>query len=230
MENHIIHVEFFGLPGSGKTTISHQLADRLRMNGFTIFEPTYSLAFKRLLFFRKLYQFIQLIRFIIKNPKAYKFLTEIIENNKCNRIEKLNQLFNVAYKLLIYEKAKSGIYFWDEGLLQSAISLSVNTNNDIKTIRNRFFNKNTNMITVYIKIDCNIAIERMNKRPTNDSRTEKLNSEQLKLQLIKEFEKKCGELSYDFCFCSINADNIVNSLYFTIYEKLIDCRFKKITS
>jgi thymidylate kinase len=37
-------VEFFGVPGAGKSTVAHRLAKRLREGGYAVAEPTYTLV------------------------------------------------------------------------------------------------------------------------------------------------------------------------------------------
>ena len=36
-------IEFYGLPGSGKSTLSHIVAERLRSEGYAVEEPSYDI-------------------------------------------------------------------------------------------------------------------------------------------------------------------------------------------
>ena len=43
----MVILEFFGMPGSGKSTVSHLLAERLRGNGYTVIEPSWLIDNKK---------------------------------------------------------------------------------------------------------------------------------------------------------------------------------------
>ena len=85
MENNInktIHIEFYGLPGCGKSTISHALALYLKENNFCVEEPTYELDHCNNKIIRRIKKILQYILFYFTENKLYRKLKSSIKENE----------------------------------------------------------------------------------------------------------------------------------------------------
>ena len=110
-------IEFTGVPCSGKSTISHNLAIKLGELGYDVVEIPYRLAhhytFSRRIFIRLLFVFL----FLMNHP--IKFITNVLLI-KASVINK----FNICYIQGIYcLKNKNKIFILDQGLGQGLLSI-----------------------------------------------------------------------------------------------------------
>lgn len=192
-----IVLEFYGLPGCGKSTISHKLADDLRSKGLSVWEPSYEIDRKSGKTMRKVVKFAKLANFAICNYRAYKGVRELVEANGYQGMSALHQLANIAHKIDSYKLAdRYDVTIWDEGLVQASISLAVNG------CRNASENENSLMtytgdikyVKVYAKVDKDTALQRMKGRETNDSRVEKMASLEVQMRFLSVFEGACESI------------------------------------
>jgi len=192
--NESIYLEFYGLPGCGKSTISHMAAEELRKNGNRVIEPTYDLDHRNSGINRKLKKIWRLVVFSVAHPKKSRKLRKLIKENEYSGAEALSQAANIASKLWAYYNAAADFVIFDEGLSQSAISLAKNTKkcpyNEQKLYE---LIKERKILKYYIKVDTETAIKRMMSREKHDSRIEKMNDSD-KYNAIKAFEARCEEL------------------------------------
>ena len=185
MENNIIneaiHIEFYGLPGCGKSTISHKVAEQLRYGGFNIIEPSYDILYGNSKFVRLLKKIMYSLMLFFKNKKIYKILKELVEKNEYKGLEIYRQLANLAYKIYIYNYSQKAIYIWDEGIVQSAISLSSFNNidpiNNYKRLIKMVNNEKTTIKLIRIDVPIELSIKRLNERENKHSRVEKVSKE-----------------------------------------------------
>lgn len=193
MENNLkkpIHVEFYGLPGSGKSTISHKVADMLRKDGYNVIEPSFATDNRNIPIVRKIKKIFQTLRFYVMYNEDFKKLVNLVRKNNYHGIETFIQVINIIPKMLIYRRTnENSIYIWDEGIVQSAISLS--TINDINSEKNKrdlynIINCNYSVIKIYIDVSIKTAIYRMKKRSTNYSRVEKANGSENKEKILEK--------------------------------------------
>ncbi len=189
--NKTLFVEFYGLPGCGKSTISHILAKRLREDGFTVEEPSF-IEDHRPKFMRKLIKLIYGCYGYVFHHTTFRKISNIVYKNGYMGIEKFTQTVNVLQKVNFYrrENAKK-IVIWDQGIIQAAISLSVTEHveafDNYRYLR-EFLSNNSSLFRVYMPIDKNVALERMADRKTNDSRVERIGEYSDKLKMLDNFE------------------------------------------
>lgn len=213
-----IHIEFYGIPGCGKSTISHMVAERLRELGFKVYEPSYDSDHNLQPVFRKISKMFTTIFFCLSNHKEYKELQRLAkENGYINFSASIKQIVNIVPKIKCYRKRESAVYLWDEGLVQSAISLALNSKADIRKTEKDLFvivgKKNT--IKVYLKIDIETALQRMEDRNSNDSRVEQESDKNKKRLMTARFEERCNRVSNGIVQieCSeLSAEMICNSI------------------
>lgn len=179
MENFIMQplfLEFYGLPGCGKSTVSHLLADYLREKTVIVSEPSYLLdhrvshplrAFKKLSFYCKE---------ALLNHKLFKRINTIVEKNGYKGIGRIMQTANVLLKIGEYRKPQAAqVLIWDQGLIQAAVSLSITEKHEAVSIfdeLSQFLPENIRMISVLLSIDSKEALARIKVRSSNDSRIE----------------------------------------------------------
>lgn len=211
-----IHIEFFGIPGSGKSTLSHELAKELRKRGCLVFEPTYVDSHEFSAIGRKIRKVLNLVYVVIFKHTLFEKISSIV--NCGEKKEYFIHIRNIIPKLLIYLKEQKAIYIWDEGLIQSAISLSINTDLDAQKVKNEIISlvNEKNIISVFLDVDTKIALERMEKRITNDSRVEKEHDYNKKLQFLEKYKDCCKNLGQDIdiTICgSVNIEDLISCIF-----------------
>ena len=209
--NNTIFLEFYGLPGCGKSTISHKIAKLLRIQGYRIFEPTYILDHNYSSSKRKLLKTLFTLEYFIYNPISFLRLLFLVISNGYKRKDILSQVVNIAYKLAFYRNTNSDYIIMDEGLTQSAISLSQSKKkssvNNEKILYD--FSKNRKVIKIYINVSTEEALNRLSKRNKHDSRIEKINDySERKLEMTSIYNQ-CKLIKFD---CSIENRPLEESI------------------
>ena len=196
MENNLkgINIEFYGIPGCGKSVISHKLAQILKKEGFQVFEPTYNIVHEKSAFYRKIWKIFASLKLIFINYKSVTSIKSILRNNNLKFKNYVSQVINILPKVNIYLNQKSYINIWDEGLVQSSISLS-----NAKSSKENFYNikenlENIKIIAIYVNVDFNIAIDRMKNRKIHGSRIEKEDDYAKKIEMLNDFKLKCDSI------------------------------------
>lgn len=188
-----IFIEFYGLPGSGKSTLSHIVAERLRSEGYAVEEPSYDIDHQHPLP-KKFKKFAIGGYWLVFRHRQYRRISEIVKQNGYKGLTAFTMTVNVIQKMRIYNSRKHAeIVIIDQGLIQACVSLS--TNGDISTKEN--YEKLLCLMPnaaaasrIYIDVDDETAIDRMSKRATNDSRVEKLKDHNSKMEMLGRIRKE----------------------------------------
>ena len=198
-----LFVEFYGLPGSGKSTLSHLVAERLRREGHVVDEPSYETDHQHPLPKRVKKMAVGGYWFVFHHVQ-FCHVKNIVRQNGYRGMEAFKQIVNVIQKMRIYNSRKtSEIVIMDQGLIQAAISLSMYGEMKAKVNYEQLLCLMPNAVEalgVYIDVDDETAIDRMRKRKTNDSRVEKLKEHSMKVKMLLRIseeivsirEKSCG--------------------------------------
>ena len=198
MENHLIpYVEFVGLPGSGKSYYSHKVAEALRAEGKKIEEPSWVLDHeygKWSRAFRKMWMGV-LFRFSNRD-KTVK-LMETVKTYGLQKDDERRIVRNILYKAYLVTRQDKRILFFDEGLVQMAVSMAVGSGNPAQQIYNdlieilSFEHKG-----VVVRIDCDIetALLNMDQRKSRDSKAEKIEGLEAKKEYLTKYKKECESL------------------------------------
>jgi len=208
-----VFLEFYGLPGCGKSTISHLVAEELRKQGKKVIEPTYDLDHKYSAGKRKVLKFLKLLRFAAGHPcKCWK-LRKLIKANGYSGLEVISHAANITPKLWIYEKSKEDFVIFDEGLTQSAISLCQGERSSVENeVELYSLCKKRNVRKLYIKIDIETALRRMVGRDKHDSRIEKIKDSTEQKKAILSVEEQCNRISFSDIVFSKTIENTVHSI------------------
>lgn len=188
-------VEFCGIPGAGKSYISHKLAQCIKSEKryIKIDERAYKIGFmpKILKIIIKGYYTI-VLTFIL--PKKMAKLFKITNKLFKNKIDFFKQYINTCFVLyIILSKSKKyDLCIMDQGIYQLASSLSLETNNisiykSILSVLKEIVNKK--IICINLDTDNKISFTRMKSRKKGFSRLERLEFEEY-TRYVK-FIKKC---------------------------------------
>lgn len=211
-----LFVEFYGLPGSGKSTLSHIVAERLRGEGYTVDEPSYDTDHQHPLP-KRLKKIIVGAYWFAFHHAQYCCAKIIVQQNGYTGMGAFKQIVNVIKKMRIYDSRKaSEIVIMDQGVVQAAISLSmygkVKAHDNLKRLLSLMPNA-AEALRVYIDVDIETAIARMNDRITNDSRVEKLKDQNLKVEMLLRINEETASVRKKYCgnneFAIVSTNNIV---------------------
>lgn len=180
-------IEFYGLPGSGKSTLSHIVAERLRSEGLSVDEPSYNIDHQHPLP-KKLKKFAVGGYWFVIRHRQYRLISEIVKQNGYKGLTAFTMTVNVIQKMRIYNSLKeTEIVIMDQGLIQACVSLSTNGKIRAKENYERLLTMMPNAANaskIYIDVNDETALDRMSQRATNDSRVEKLKDVDAKKEML----------------------------------------------
>jgi len=210
--NKIVFLEFNGIPGSGKTTLSNSVIEN--QSGMDFVVESYQQVIEKPT--RK--NLKQLVKYLI-HVKLSSFrmgclgMMYLLTNRKFNR---KNWLRIVAIIILydFYQKKSieqsEEVILVDQGIVQQIVSISYETEllSDwfVRKMITRIKKKELNLYIVNVDLDVTESFDRLNRRVGNISRIQKMNREQgietLKTQqnnfnIIREIITKTGIASID---------------------------------
>lgn len=196
-----IFLEFYGMPGCGKSTVSHIVAQKLKDSGMRVAEPSYDLDHDVLPVIRKLKKLFLGIVFAVKYPVKFVKIKHLVrENGYCRKNGELSQILNIiqkVYQTLRYNKVCDYVIF-DEGFCQAAVSLTVNSDtdcNDNISEMVKIVSGNLELRAVYIREDIETVLKRMKCRHTRDSRVEKEKSVDKRILQLRKIENICEHIN-----------------------------------
>lgn len=187
---HPIFVEFYGLPGSGKSTVSNIVAQWLRVDGYIVDEPSYK-EDHRPAFQRKIRKLLIGCLWALSRKASFKSVSRLVAENGYKGFEKFTQTVNVLQKLNVYWGKTDRIVLWDQGIFQAAVSLSIKGKlsafDNLQKIMS-FLPDDVFIQRVYIPVEFAVSLVRMESRKTKDSRVDRLEGEENKLNMLRTFE------------------------------------------
>ncbi len=199
MRGNNVHLEFYGLPGCGKSTISTLVARNIEKCGYMVKCASAETGSEVNLLIRRIVKFRRTISYCIRHRDDCVSIKGIVQDNGyVGKRERLKQFVNVVQKLYYYsDKKNECVFIWDEGLTQASISLSVKGSITAKSNAERllhFCSDKTQIVNIYIKEDIETVIDRMSKRKSNDSRVEKIHDNDKKISLLNRFKTECDTI------------------------------------
>lgn len=191
-----IFIDFFGMPGSGKTTIAHNLAINLRYGRYQVVEPTFLTDTVYSTPLRLLYKVLCSIKFTLFHPVYLYQLFSMLEKGAFLGVgEAVKQWINICFTLVSLNKGLDKDYvISDEGIIQAAISLTVRCSeeNTKEIIYKLTQAVNRPIIFAYVKADVDVVLERLAKRKNGKSRIDAETDLNKRRQKLTEIEKKCN--------------------------------------
>ena len=228
MANHLI-IDFYGLPGSGKSTLSHRVAEMLRKAGYSISEVSYDMDHRHREIMRFLLKLKNALLLLLHSPNTFSRLSSIVKQTGFSVYSTsfYRQLLNIAYKV---HGAKYGdgndIQFFDEGFCQSVLSLYYNKADTFSesTIEKivMLLGELKKIEYVFVETDFSTIQKRLHCRLDGDSRMERL-SEKDMTRILEEQEHLCLKLPSTFLVDNKEGQTLTKNcemLYNHIIEKI----------
>lgn len=151
-------IEYFGLPGSGKTFEMSKDYDACSSSKFNLTKLYFSFYGK---FYRKFIFFINI--FNKKSKKIYETIKNIyLNNNYIENNQKRKFFADLTFKLYFYNRFKNKTVFIDEGVVQSIVFFDKKMEN--KTLKKILDLIDTDIKFVYIDLDIYKCIKNIQSR------------------------------------------------------------------
>lgn len=208
--NKPVCIDFFGLPGCGKSTLSHLASQKLRCEGLDVKEVSYDMDHGNGTLLRTWKKIVTTIRLFLCYPRLFWRVSKTLSTNGISLFGKLyfKHIINLSYKICVL-KGHHEIILFDEGFCQAVLSLSVNNDG----IREYCYDSlvsaiasDRRMIYVYIKTEPDTALARIRGRNDGQSRFDNLSDDVTKNELVK-MEKLCGFLPQTIVVENNNSEN-----------------------
>lgn len=167
-------IEFFGLPGSGKSTIVNNLIKEVNISNLSYINLIHNISKKNKLL-RIVYKIYILIKELIYHPIITLKLSHRILKTKQNGIlDYIKVLVNYFYIINIYRtsKNKNKKIILSQGIFQAIWSIAISAKNQID-IEQLIEGVELPDLVVIVKIDYSLMKKRLELRKGNQSRLEK---------------------------------------------------------
>lgn len=196
-------LDFYGLPGCGKSTVSHLLANTLQNSGYNTWEPSYLLAHGHSRFCRQVIKALHTFQYSVRHPILTLRLIRLVQKNGyCGVVAVLFAVVNLTNKLyaLTHLPHRTEIILFDEGLAQASVSLSAlhgtHSAQNYQTLLQFLClsAQQTQMIGIYCVAPIETAVAQMQKRGTLDSRADRVTDSIKKRRMLLLYENACDEI------------------------------------
>lgn len=218
-------LDFYGLPGSGKSTISHSLAMSLRKKGYSVLEPSWKLDMDTNKILRQVKKIMLSFLYYFKDKTIIKKTTEFIGNNDLNLVQKMKLYINILYTMqyVTNNKNKYDYMILDEGVIQAVVSLYMLSNNDnYKAYLEFLFSKiKIEIKPIYLFSDIEITLKRLDCRKNGNSRVDRVPKNNRKV-MLKKIESICNDILKERIFINSNKNisEIIEELLKLVDKKL----------
>ncbi|QIR39857.1 AAA family ATPase [Tolypothrix sp. PCC 7910] len=192
-------LEFVGLPGAGKTTVCREVASRLKNQGLSLIggdeilqqwkqQNTWQKLIKLIPQTQNQWQILLYSLFLASqvkptNKQSFSKAAKIFAN-----VKRLDAIARSAAPRAIAHHQDSQIILLDQGLLQEIWSVGITgttpSGENIKQELALLFNQRP-MAIAYFQIDVDTALERIQNRPTAESRFDRMHPEAAQQLLSK---------------------------------------------
>lgn len=170
-------IEFVGVPGSGKTTISNNVADKLSSRGITVAEPIYDINTNPPIL-RVLSKARFLFTMFIRDTGTVLAISRVvIGTGQQTKTDQIRVLFNLLYVFGVVTKYRYNhrITLLDQGPYQGVWSVGFRSSHEWTGVLERFSKPlqiaNPDLI-VFVEADEKTISDRLNERMGGDTRFE----------------------------------------------------------
>ena len=171
-------VEFLGLPGVGKSELSHRVAQRLAGNGIAVRQPSHVLAHGMSPPARRLGKTLYVLREILCHPvAAARTARAIAATGQRDRRTRGLLTFNWLLVVALARRARrrAGIHLLDQGLLQAVWSVAFDGDADgaVRLLSAPDAGRALPDVVVVVEADQGTVRQRLCHRAQNESRLER---------------------------------------------------------
>lgn len=225
MADHLIpYVEFLGLPGSGKSYYSHKVAEKLRGEGYKIVELSWELDHTNGRYTRVFKKMMMAWLFSLCHRQEANGIKDVVRRCGLSKAEEQRFCRNILYKAYLLSRRSKSVLFFDEGLAQMAVSLSVKTDKPAEQIYNEFLSElSLKQIAFLIRIDCSVetALLNMNQRDSHDSYVEQLTGLDAKKVYLERYKTECESIkNVEVVSFSYDSEKVVAEITNIIKSKI----------
>lgn len=216
----MIILDFYGLPGSGKSTISHNFADMLRKKGYKVEEPSWKLDMQYSKLRRVLTKLFFSTLYFFYHPFMALKAIKCSGIHQCNFIQKIKYWINISYTLYYMNNVKIDYLIFDEGINQAIISLystsSMSNYCDCKKIL--ISNISSMIINIYVKLSIPNVLNNLEQRIDGNSRVDSMKTKD-KIIFLNKIENICENLEKK----TLIIENIksIDALVLELYQTII---------
>lgn len=153
----MIIIEFLGVPCSGKSQISHELAALIRESGKSVCEKQYELSHTQKQYTRVISKILKTIKMCVLHPCTSYRLLKKFGNKRCW----------INYLDILGTTANDDVLIFEQGLCQCIGSLFDNQKTDETGIRNlldEILPEQADRALVFVSIDKSVLTKRMDLR------------------------------------------------------------------
>lgn len=185
----MIVLDFFGLPGSGKSTVSRELKTLLEKKHIDVSFESYVLDHEYHSYIRKAKKLFYTFRLLLSCPIACVNVMHIVKVNKNTFCDMISAYINLCYKLwIVYVNQNKEYVIFDEGFIQGIISLSLYNSEKFQknfyTLLHILESLGVGIKPIYIYTSLVQSVYRMNNRTKHDSRAEKAKTYEEKIEFL----------------------------------------------
>ncbi len=155
-----------------------------------------------------------LLRFFFRSPKSCHALLRLVRRNGYRGGSALSHAANIAQKLSVYNHADFDYVIFDQGLTQSALSLSHTGKIPVGENEAAVYAlcNSRSVRKIYLHVDREEALRRMAGRDTNDSRIEKMRTPEERRAALAVWENMCEKIPYNLFVENREIDESVSEI------------------
>jgi thymidylate kinase len=174
-------VEFVGLPGSGKSTVSHSVAEILRGAGQPVSERSFEIAHRLSASLRRLAKLRLACRTLRLHPRwALSLAIQIARTGQPSWREAAARIFELLYVcgLVAEQSRQAGIHLLDQGFFVALWSICLSASSSVSLgrlveIGTKCCGRSPADLVIVLEVEPATAVERLLRRPGTTSRLEK---------------------------------------------------------
>ena len=170
-------IEFIGLPGVGKSALSHRIADILERRGWRVEQPTYATDHELSTWERYLLKLRLVAAEVMRHPwRAWRSLRAIAMTRQARAMDfvgvSVNWLFVSA--LLRRAQRRGGVHLFDEGLLNTlwSVGFSANAADTVAILGRLAREAPPPLVATFLEADHATIRQRLGRRKNGHSRLE----------------------------------------------------------
>lgn len=171
-------IEFIGLPGVGKSTLSHGVAEILQQRGWRVEQPSYSVDHEMRTWERLLFKLRLVLAEAIFHPaRAVRSVKAILATRQASAADFIGVTVNWLFMSALLRKSdgRTGVHIFDEGLLNAlwSIGFSAGSGGTAGILGELARQRSTPVIVALIEVDIAAVRERLDLRKNGQSRLER---------------------------------------------------------